>query len=162
ELNPRDYVELAIKNLPTEKDETITASVLGSVATAVNFYLSEKDLVAVAHPLEEMLISKMLNSPESGQRITYFRSFVNSAASMRGREVLKEILAGKFWPKPAQIGGGIVVGESREIPLKAKDRFDIVTRLAVLNDPDAPKLLAELEKTETSDDAKRYAYAAHA
>ena len=28
ELDPREYVELAIKNLPTEKDETITASVL--------------------------------------------------------------------------------------------------------------------------------------
>lgn len=32
----------------------------------------------------------------------------------------------------------------------------------ILNDPDAPKLLAELEKTETSDEAKRYAYAAKA
>jgi aminopeptidase N len=49
-----------------------------------------------------------------------------------------------------------------DLPLKTKDRFDIVTRLAILGDPDAPKLLADLEKTETSDDAKRYAYAAHA
>jgi aminopeptidase N len=31
-----------------------------------------------------------------------------------------------------------------------------------LGDPEAPKLLADLEKTETSDDAKRYAYAARA
>jgi len=46
--------------------------------------------------------------------------------------------------------------------LRTKDRFDIVTRLAILGDPDAPKLLTELEKTETSDDAKRYAYAARA
>ena len=48
------------------------------------------------------------------------------------------------------------------IPLKSKDRFDIVTRLLILNDPEAPKLLSDLEKTETSDDAKRYAYAAKA
>jgi aminopeptidase N len=34
--------------------------------------------------------------------------------------------------------------------------------LAVLNDADAPALLAELEKTETGDEAKRYAYAAKA
>jgi aminopeptidase N len=46
--------------------------------------------------------------------------------------------------------------------MKTKDRFDIVTRLAILGDADAPMLLANLEKTETSDDAKRYAYAAHA
>ena len=46
--------------------------------------------------------------------------------------------------------------------LRAKDKFDIVTRLAILGDAEAPKLLAQLEKTETDDDAKRYAYAAHA
>ena len=48
------------------------------------------------------------------------------------------------------------------IPLKTKDKFDIVTRLLILNDPEAPKLLADLERTEKSDDAKRYAYAAKA
>jgi len=52
--------------------------------------------------------------------------------------------------------------DTATIPLKTKDRFDIVTRLAILGDPDAPKLLNDLEKTETSDDAKRYAYAAKA
>ena len=44
--------------------------------------------------------------------------------------------------------------------MRTKDKFDIVTRLIVLGDPDAARLLAELEKAETSDDAKRYAYAA--
>jgi len=56
---------------------------------------------------------------------------------------------------PATAGGS-------DLRLRTKDRFDIVTRLAVLGDPDAPRLLAELEKAETADDAKRYAYAAHA
>jgi len=46
--------------------------------------------------------------------------------------------------------------------LRTQDKFDIVNRLLILDDPDAPKLLADLERTETSDDAKRYAYAAHA
>jgi aminopeptidase N len=55
-----------------------------------------------------------------------------------------------------------VGGTDKSIPLKTKDRFDIVTRLLILGDAEAPKLLAELEKTETSDDAKRYAYAARA
>ena len=51
---------------------------------------------------------------------------------------------------------------SASIPLKTKDRFDIVTRLIILGDPDAQKLLDDLIKTETGDDAKRYAYAAKA
>ena len=46
--------------------------------------------------------------------------------------------------------------------ISTKDKFDLVSRLIILGDPDAPKLLAELEGTETSDEAKRYAYAARA
>jgi aminopeptidase N len=48
------------------------------------------------------------------------------------------------------------------LPLKAKDKFDIVTRLIILGDADGLKLLAELEKQYTDDAAKRYAYAARA
>jgi aminopeptidase N len=53
-------------------------------------------------------------------------------------------------------------GSRNVLPLRAKDKFDIVTRLLILGDADGPRLLAELEKTETGDDAKRYAYAARA
>src|SRR5205085_7190434 len=44
ELDPREYVELAIKNLPTEKDEMITASVLGRVSTAMTYYISSESV----------------------------------------------------------------------------------------------------------------------
>ena len=46
--------------------------------------------------------------------------------------------------------------------IRTKDKIEIVTRLIILGDPEAAKLLANLEKTETGDDAKRYAYAARA
>ncbi len=46
--------------------------------------------------------------------------------------------------------------------LKTKDKFDIITKLLILSDKDASQLLAELEKSETTDEAKRYAYAAKA
>jgi aminopeptidase N len=88
-----------------------------------------------------------------GQRITYFRAFVGNAVTERGRQALKQMIADSTPAKP---------GAATKLPLKTKDRFDIVTRLAILGDPEAPKLLAELEKTETSDEAKRYAYAARA
>ncbi|HVF29623.1 MAG TPA: ERAP1-like C-terminal domain-containing protein, partial [Pyrinomonadaceae bacterium] len=54
------------------------------------------------------------------------------------------------------------VSASIDFPIKTKDRFDIVTKLASLGDPEAEALLKELETKETSDDAKRYAYAARA
>jgi aminopeptidase N len=53
-------------------------------------------------------------------------------------------------------------GAAPKLPLKPKDRFDIVTRLAILGDPEALRLLAALEKTETSDEAQKYAFAARA
>jgi aminopeptidase N len=109
-----------------------------------------------------MLERQMLQAPSLGRRITFYRAFLNIGATTRGRELYKKILRGKLWPKPSRVGGGLFIGENREIPLKTKDKFDIVTRLLILGDPEAPALLAELEKTETSDDAKRYAYAARA
>ncbi len=121
--------------------------------------------------LEDVLIERMRQAPTLGQRITFYRAFLNIAASGNARNVLKQMLksvppavaGGVSAPAtkapPATAGGTDMSGA---IPLRTKDRFDIVTRLIVLGDPEAERLLAELEKTETSDDAKRYAYAAHA
>ncbi|HUR99666.1 MAG TPA: ERAP1-like C-terminal domain-containing protein, partial [Pyrinomonadaceae bacterium] len=88
------------------------------------------------------------NAPTLGQRITFYRAFLNVASTENARSTLKDILNLKF--------------QISDLKLKTKDRFDIVTRLLILNDPEAPKLLADLERTETSDEAKRYAYAARA
>src|SRR5207342_1954910 len=95
---------------------------------------------------ENLLIDKIQNASTQGQRITYYRAFLNIASTPKARGILKQILR----------------AANPRLTLKTKDKFDIVTRLVILGDPDAPKLLADLEKTETSDDAKRYAYAAHA
>jgi aminopeptidase N len=218
ELDPREYVELAIKNLPTEKDEMIAAAVLGRVSTAMTYYVSEppgsepppvrggstqRAIVDPSTPkprpqpsatadgselqfrLEAMLIDRMRSAPTLGQRVTYYRACLNVAATENARNVLKTMLrtggnpsssegapraeADKGNDVNARTGApqgtlptGRVSASTSDIPLKTKDRFDIVTKLATLNDPDAPRLLADLEKTETSDDAKRYAYAAHA
>jgi len=62
-----------------------------------------------------------------------------------------------------------LIGQAQDLPLqnsstilKTKDKFDIATKLLILGDKDATSLLAELEKNETTDEAKRYAYAAKA
>jgi len=117
--------------------------------------------------VEDLLIERMKTSETLGQRITYYRAFLNIAAGEKARGVLKELLAGVGSP---HVSNGSTLSTGRVEPtltvglltLRTKDRFDIVARLLILGDPDAPKLLAELEKTETSDDAKRYAYAARA
>ena len=148
ELNPRDYVELAIKNVGAETDELTANIVLNRVATALNYYLSDKQRDELAPRLEQVLLARMRTAETLGQRVVFYRAFLNLATTDDARQVLKDLLSSKF-----QVSG---------FKLKAKDKFDIVTRLLILDDKDAPRLLAELEKSETSDDAKRYAYAARA
>ncbi len=178
ELDPQDYVELVIKNLGTEKDEVTIAGLLARAGTAMNYYLSEKQQAELAPRIEDLLIEKMLRAPTMGQKLTYYRSFLGIASTEKARGVLKDILKGKFaerGPKPAS--GAVTNTDDNttpagklpdnyvltdQIPLKTKDKFDIVTRLLILGDQDAPALLVELENTETSDEAKRYAYAAKA
>ena len=183
------------------EDESTTALLLSRVGTALNYYIDEP---AMRRPdrdgghngqagskaidnarasagdlrlrVEDMLIAGMRGAETQGQRITYYRAFLNVAGSEKARGVLKDMLksadAGRPLTTPSAeaaatppLEGGEpekTPGKGAGVPLKTKDKFDIVTRLLILGDPEAPKLLADLEKSETSDEAKRYAYAARA
>ncbi len=167
ELAPEDYVKLVIKNLNVETDESTIATLLNRVSTAMNYYLTDAQAEQFAPQIEKLLIEKINTAPTLGQRITFYRAFVANASTENARKMLKEILR----------SAGSLAGTEREsaktaapetslagrLPaLRAKDKFDIVTKLITLNDADGLKLLAELEKTETDDAAKRYAYAARA
>ncbi|HMO80683.1 MAG TPA: M1 family aminopeptidase [Pyrinomonadaceae bacterium] len=168
ELDPRVFLETAIRNLPAEEDETMAASIAGRVGTAMNYYVADKTREELAPRIEHVFSDKMRTAQTLGQRITFYRAFLNAASSEKARGVLKAMLS----EPPASAGGQSgrspnspavnAGGSDQSIPLRTKDKFDIVTRLLILGDPEAPALLAELEKTETSDDAKRYAYAARA
>jgi aminopeptidase N len=169
ELDPKQYVELAIKNIAVEQDESTINAILSRVGTALNYYIASpaglqisdsklqadpkskiqnpksNDLVA---RLEAVLTERIANAKTPGQRITFYRAYQNLASSAAARQNLKDILAGR--------------SKLAVFQLRTKDKFDIVTRLLILGDKDAPALLANLEKTEPGDDAKRYAYAARA
>lgn len=148
ELAPEEYVRLVIKNINVEQDESTIQTLLSRVSTAMNYYLSDAQAAKLAPEIEKLLIEKMQKSETPGQRITFYRAFLNVASTENARNVLKEILSSKL--------------QIPNFKLKTKDKFDIVTRLLILGDKDALNLLTELEKTETSDEAKRYAYAARA
>ncbi|HEY8561747.1 MAG TPA: M1 family aminopeptidase [Pyrinomonadaceae bacterium] len=148
ELNPKDYVELAIKNIAVEEDESTINAILSRVGTALNYYIPNAARDQLSTRLETVLTERIGSAKTPGQRITFYRAYLNLASSAQARQNLKDILAGK--------------SKLAVFQLRTKDKFDLVTRLLVLGDNDAPQLLANLEKTETSDDAKRYAYAARA
>jgi aminopeptidase N len=191
-LDPKAYVELVVRNLTVqsasfslsragerrakartlnaETDESTIQTLLARVSTAMNYYLSDAQRTAVAPLLEDALIDRLQHAETAGQRITFYRAFVANASTERSRNVLKQMLADGGRTKgrnPSGSEGATTSNSTRakttsSMPLRTKDKFDIVTRLIILGDPEASQLLANLEKTESGDDAKRYAYAARA
>jgi aminopeptidase N len=148
ELAPLDYIELAVKLLPQERDEVTTQSILARTSTAFNRYVSNEEMSLLAPRLERLLSDRMMNAETAGLRITYFRAFQSVAKTTEARDLLKKILRGEV-----KIPG---------MTLRSRDRFDIVTALLMRADADAPALLEKLSMEDTTDDAKRYAYSAGA
>ncbi len=211
EMDPRQYVDLVIRNINLETDESTIQTLLSRVSTAMRYYIdggastgsvppasaggknaatkstdslaTKRTTMAKSTPptnaggtdltarLETLLIDRMQNAPTPGQKITYYRAFLSLGSSPNARRIMKEILNKSMRdavPKPAREQGrnlqrsSTALTNGRASAITTKDRFDIVQRLIILGDPEAAKLLADLERTETSDDAKRYAYAAKA
>jgi aminopeptidase N len=148
ELAPADYIELALKLIPQERDEVTAQGVLSRVSAAFNRYLSNAQRQELAPRLERILADRMMNAETPGLRITSFRAFQSVALTAVAREMLKKILRDEL----------IIPG----MQLRSRDRFDIITALLMRDDEDAPRLLEAESKADTTDDARRYAYAAGA
>ncbi|MDQ3797915.1 MAG: M1 family metallopeptidase, partial [Acidobacteriota bacterium] len=171
EMNPEDYVRLAIKNISVEQDELTIQTILSRVSTAMNYYLSDAQRQELTPRVESLLLGGMLRAKTTGQKVTFFRAYLNLASTEDAQRMLKKILKSDRQPVKMETTAA-VAGEMPQLelpPLKTKDKFDILTRLIILEDrqrylgsDEAEQMLAALEKTETSDDAKRYAYAARA
>jgi aminopeptidase N len=170
ELAPEDYVELVIKNINVETDESTIQTLLGRVSTAMNYYLSDKQREEIAEKVEDVLIEQITTARTKGQRITFYRAFLNIASTKKAALALDNILEANNAATPAELEK-YKKESNKDNPklafaglpiLSTKDKFDIVTKLLILGYADAPRLLSELEKSEKSDEAKRYAYAARA
>lgn len=170
ELEPKDFVELAIKNVGTEKDEMIVSAILSRVNTAFAHYLDEKTKESLAEKLEDVLIIQLTSAKTKSLRNTFYRAFLNIVSTKKGAFALENILSSNIEATPTELekarkatSDNNKKGEFAGLPiLSTKDKFDAVTKLFILNYETAQKRFDELVKTETSDDAKRYAYAARA
>jgi aminopeptidase N len=148
ELDPRDYIELALENLPEEKDESLAQSIIGRTITALHRYVSTEVRAQLAPKMEALAADQMLQSPSQDMRITWFRALRGVAESEKARGQLKDMLTGNL----------VVPG----VELRPLDRWNIVESLIAQNDPDATAVLAAEEKRDPSGDGKKYAYMAAA
>lgn len=147
DLAPRDYLDLSLRLLPGEKDESLAQSLIGRSATALHRYVSPETRGQLVPRAEAMTADRMLHSSEQDLRIIWFRALRSIAESDQGRATLKNILNGKL----------VVPG----VNLRPLDRWTMVMALIAMNDPDANTIYAAEQKIDSGDGLK-YAYMAAA
>ncbi len=146
--SPRSYVELALKSLPGETDESLTRLQGARVAVALHSYLHEAGRQALAPRAEAVIGDRMLKAPTLGLRIVNFRTFRAIAETPAGLQQVKDLLSGKL----------VVLG----LTLKRLDRWELIGHLIAMGDPQAEAILAEEKARDDSGEAQKYAYAAQA
>jgi aminopeptidase N len=148
EMSPVEYISLALEALTNESDEELALSLTTRVTGAFQRYLSANQQNSVADKIEELFWNRMMNAPELGLRIVYFRAFRAVATTPLSRSRLKDLLEGR----------AVVKG----LELKPLDRWRIVTSLVALDDPDAATLLTAERQRDSGDEGRKYAYIAEA
>ena len=127
-----------------EKDAELAVSILGRLRGAFTDYLSDAQRAAIAERFENLLIREIAEAPTPDLRITYFRGLIAVATTAHARDVLKDLFAGRV-----TIPG---------VPLKQRDRWNIIGALIATGDASGTELLATESKRDTSDDGRKYTY----
>ena len=148
ELAPRDFLELALRLLPTETDESLAQTLIGHVATGLHRYVNPTERAEMASRAEMLASDRMLHSPHPDLRIIWFRGLRAMAESEQGRAELKNLLSGKI----------TVPG----VELRSLDRWTIVTALIAWNDPEGEAFFASEQRRDRTGDGVKYAYVAEA
>jgi aminopeptidase N len=145
---PRGYVDLALKSLPEETDESLNRIQGSRIAEALHSYLHETGRQSLAPQAESVIGDRMLNASTLGLRIVNFRTFRSIAETPAGLQQVKDLLRGKL----------VVPG----LTLKRLDRWELVGHLIAMGDPQADAVLAEEKGRDHSGESQKYAYAAQA
>ncbi len=153
DFDPDLYARAALTALYSEKDESLTASLLAHTETAAHRYLSSGDQTAVLMFGTVTALDRMTRDPNHDLRIVWFRSLPGFAvpglgSPEAGPATMKALLDGK-----ATIPG---------VTLRLQDRWSLVTALIAYNDPDANAVFAAEQKRDPSGDGLKYAWVAQA
>jgi len=150
DLDPRRYIDLATALLQDEKDEMILAQTLGRSVSALHRYVSDASRHRLTPSLDQIAATHMQQESDRNLRIVWFRGFRALTESMESRARLKALLE--------ESGSELIPG----IVLRPLDRWNMVTTLVALNDPDADKVLAREKELDQTTDGQKYAYMAEA
>ena len=148
EFAPAEFLELALKRLPGETDESVAQNLIGHMSTALHRYVNPETRAQMVPRAEAMAGDEMLQATQRDFRIIWFRGLRAIAESDAGRAKLKELLSGKL----------AVPG----VDLRPLDRWTMVTALVAFEDAEANAFLAAEQKRDATGDGLKYAYVAEA
>ena len=148
DLEPRKYIALAQKLLPDEHDESLTASIVNRTAFAMHDWLSPTARHEFAPAFETLAADRMQHASEQGLRIIWFRGLRSFAETPDGLGRLKQLLDGQL-----TIPG---------VQLRQLDRWNLVTTLIALGDPQAEAVFNAERQRDQSGEGRKYAYMAEA
>ena len=134
--------------MPSEADESLTQGTLSHTTTALHRYVSNETRQQFVPAFETAAVTQMTESPDQGLRIVWFRGLLKLAESAAGLAKLKALLNDQL----------SVTG----VELRELDRWNMVTGLIALGDPESDAMLAAERQRDRSGDAQEYAYVAEA
>ncbi len=148
EMSPHDYVTLASRIAPKESDESLTQTLVARTITALHRYMTAAGREPFLSALEGTAAERMMNSPDQGHRIVWFRGLRGVSETPAGLGHLKNLLNGKE----------AVPG----VELRPLDRWGMVMALIAMHDPDAETVFAAERQRDNTGDGQKYAYMAEA
>jgi aminopeptidase N len=147
-MPPERFVRLVLRSLPTERDEQIIPFVLARLGRAVAAYLTPVVRAPLQVEIERTLWSGAMDPKRAyGVRKAFLDAFVDLAATSAGTARLTGLL-----------GADSAAGE----PLRDPTRWDIVSRLLILDAPGAEHRFGTQARRDTTPDGRRLAFIAAA
>ncbi len=148
DLEPRRYISLSQELLPHENDESLLRSTTAHSLTALHRYVSSGTRAQLVPAFETMAEGRMLHSTQKDLRILWFRTLRAAAETPAGGAYLKDLLNGRL-----SVPG---------VELRPLDRWNLVTALIALHDPEADAVFRAEQDHDHSGDGLKYAYIAAA
>ncbi len=143
-LHPERYVQLVLRDLPSETDEQVVPSQLGRLARAMSAYLVESARDSLLPDVEAFLWNGAGNTARPyGIRRAYLDAFTSVARTPGALDLLRGVLAADS-----------AAGDAVKDPL----RWEIVTHLTVLGTADAAAQLAVQSARDSTPDGRRRAF----
>jgi aminopeptidase N len=148
ELAPHEYLNLSLRLLPAESDESLAQSLTTRMATGLHRYVSPRARQEIVPKAETIALNQMLHASDQDLRIVWFRALRSLAETDQARQALKDILSQKL----------VVPG----VTLRPLDRWTMVMALIATNDSEAADFYAAEQRQDSTGDGLKYAYMAEA